>query len=40
MLFGWCSTGHHTECRKMYVDSFSGTEHVRKCECDCHVDES
>jgi hypothetical protein len=31
-VFGWCSTGHHVDCRV----EFTGN----KCSCDCHLTNS
>jgi hypothetical protein len=31
--FGWCVTGHHSDCRKMYID----WQQVKQvCDCGCH----
>lgn len=36
--FGWCSTGHHDQCRTSYYDDWSATPGERVCSCDCHTE--
>ena len=31
--FGWCITGHHSDCRVEYLD---WNDKQRSCCCDCH----
>lgn len=35
MKFGWCVTGHHSDCRKMYID---WNEIKQECNCNCHME--
>ena len=32
--FGWCMTGHHSNCFDTYTASMSGK--LMECHCDCH----
>ena len=34
LKFGWCITGHHKDCHKMYTD---WNEIMQECSCDCHT---
>lgn len=31
--FGWCSTGHHNQCRTKYID---WNKIEQECNCSCH----
>lgn len=33
MKFGWCTTGHHSDCSKQFVD-WNKKDNV--CDCECH----
>ena len=34
--FGWCTTGHHDQCRVSFVD-WAKNDNV--CSCECHVED-
>lgn len=35
LLFGWCSTNHHSDCKTKFM--FDGKQIV--CQCECHTND-